>query len=53
VTFADDRFDYGEERLISLGVLAARVVVIVHTPRGSELTRIIFIRKANGSEQKI
>jgi len=25
VTFVDDRFDYGEERLISLGLLNGRV----------------------------
>jgi hypothetical protein len=28
VTFEDDRFDYGEDRLITLGLLAGRVVVI-------------------------
>jgi hypothetical protein len=27
VTFVDDRFDYGEERLVSLGLLAGRVVI--------------------------
>jgi uncharacterized DUF497 family protein len=33
VTFEDDRFDYGEGRLITLGLLAGRVVVIAHAPR--------------------
>jgi len=33
VTFEDDRFVYGEERLITLGLLAGRVVVIAHAPR--------------------
>jgi len=28
VTFEDDRFDYGEERLLTLGLLAGRLVVI-------------------------
>ena len=32
VTFEDSRFDYGEERLITLGLLDARVVVIAHAP---------------------
>jgi uncharacterized DUF497 family protein len=32
VTFEDDRFDYGEERLITLGLLAGRLVVIAHSP---------------------
>jgi uncharacterized DUF497 family protein len=33
VTFKDDRFDYGEDRLITLGLLAGRLVVIAHSPR--------------------
>lgn len=28
VSFVDDRFDYAEERLITLGFLAGRVVII-------------------------
>jgi uncharacterized DUF497 family protein len=51
VTFEDDRFDYGEER-ITLGLLAGRVVIIAHAPRG-EATGIIFVRKASRREQKI
>jgi uncharacterized protein len=53
VSFVDDRFDYGEERLITLGLLASRVVVIAHAPRGDDVTRIISMRKANRREQKI
>ncbi len=52
VTFEDDRFDYGEERLITLGFLAERLVVIAHAPRG-ERSRIISMRKANRHEQEI
>ena len=52
VTFEDDRFDYGEERLITLGLLAGRLVVIAHSPR-DEGTRIISMRKGNSREQKI
>jgi uncharacterized DUF497 family protein len=52
VTFMDDRFEYGEERLITLGLLAGRLVVMAHSPR-NEGTRIISIRKANRREQKI
>ena len=51
VTFEDRRFDYDEARFITLGLLAGRVVVIAHTPRG-ENTRIISMRKANSREQK-
>lgn len=53
VTFVDDRFDYGEERLITLGLLASRVIVIAHSPPGKDSTRIISMRKANRREQEI
>jgi uncharacterized DUF497 family protein len=54
VTFEDDRFDYGEERLITLGLLAGRLVVIAHSPREEdEGTRIISMRKGSRREQKI
>ena len=52
VTYVDDRFDYGEELFISLGMLDGRVVVIAHAPRGPDVTRIISMRKANRREQK-
>lgn len=52
VTFEDDRFGYGEQRLITLGLLAGRLVVIAHAPR-DEGTRIISMRKGNRREQKI
>ena len=52
VTFVDSRFDYGEERLITLGLLAGRVVIVAHAPRG-DTTRIISMRKANRREQTI
>jgi uncharacterized DUF497 family protein len=52
VTFVDYRFDYGEERFVTLGLLAGRQVAIAHAPRG-EATRIISMRKANRREQKI
>jgi len=52
VTFEDDRFDYGEERLITLGLLEGRLVVIAHAPF-DEGTRIISMRKGNRHEKKI
>ena len=52
VTFEDDRFAYGEERLVTLGQLAGRLVVITHSPR-YEGTRVISMRKGNRREQKI
>ena len=52
VPFEDDRFAYGEERFVTLGLLAGRLVVIAHAPR-DEGTRIISMRKGNRREQKI
>src|SRR4029077_14460447 len=52
VTLAADRFTYGVERLITLGLLAGRLVVIAHPPR-DDGTRIISMRKGKRREQKI
>lgn len=40
-----------EERLISLGLVAGRLFVCVHTRRGERM-RIISVRKANRKEQE-
>ncbi|WP_245580297.1 BrnT family toxin [Niveispirillum irakense] len=50
-TMKDDRFDYREERFISAGMLADRMVVIVWTPT-EDGRRIISMRKANEREQQ-
>ncbi len=50
-TFEDDRFDYEEQRFITLGMFKSIVVVIAHTARDDD-TRIISIRKATKNEQK-
>ena len=50
VTILDDRFDYGEERFITLGLLDERVVVILHTER-DDLIRLISARKATRNEE--
>jgi uncharacterized DUF497 family protein len=52
VTFVDDRFDYGEERFVTLGLLAGRLVVIAHAPR-DDRTRVISMRKGNRREKEI
>jgi len=52
MTRADDRHDYGEPRLISIGRLGSDIVVIVWTPRG-DARRIISMRKANGREKAL
>jgi uncharacterized DUF497 family protein len=52
VTFTreDERADYGEVRMVTVGLLDERMVVIVWTQRG-EARRIISMRKANDREQ--
>ena len=51
-TFEDNRFDYGEQRFITLGLLSSAVVVIVHTERDNSI-RVISMRKATKYEQKL
>lgn len=46
----DDRFDYGETRIITVGFLRERMVVLVWTLRG-ETRHVISMRKANEREQ--
>lgn len=47
----DDRKDYGEERIISVGRLLDKIVVIVWTQRGNK-RRIISMRYTHESERK-
>lgn len=47
----DDRQNYGEERIITVGTLSERVVIIVWTPRGKK-RRIISMRYANERERQ-
>ena len=49
-TFEDDREDYGEQRWVTLGLLGAKVVVIVHTETAEEI-RVISMREADKDEQ--
>jgi uncharacterized DUF497 family protein len=51
-TFGDDRFDYGERRFVTLGLLDGVVVSIVHT-ESPQLIRVISFRKATKREQAI
>ncbi|HEX4298728.1 MAG TPA: BrnT family toxin [Devosia sp.] len=47
--FIDERFDYGEERVVTIGRLNGRMVVVVWTQRG-EARHVISMRKANDRE---
>ena len=50
VTLPDDRFDYGESRFITLGLLSSHLVVIAHTET-ENVIRIISARKATKHEE--
>lgn len=52
VTFEDRRFDYGESRFLTLGLLDGVVVVIVTAETEDEI-RIVSMRKAERNEQEI
>ena len=51
-TFEDDRFSYGEQRFVTLGLLAGIPVSIVHTENEYEI-RVISFRKATQREAQI
>lgn len=51
-TFEDDRYDYREERYITIGMLRGTVVVVAHT-ESDDIIRLISIRKATKNEQKL
>jgi uncharacterized DUF497 family protein len=52
VTFEDRRFDYGEERYVTLGPLGDTLVVVV-TAETEDRIRILSMRKADRHEQAI
>jgi len=51
ISVVDDRFDYGEMRLQTFGLLNGKVVVITHTET-DDVMRVISIRKATKREEK-
>jgi uncharacterized protein len=51
-TYEDDRLDYGEQRFITLGLLAGIPVSIAHTETDDEI-RVISFRKATSREANL
>jgi hypothetical protein len=51
-TFEDTRFDYGEQRWITMGLCSFSVVVVAHTEKSDEIN-VISMRKAEKNEQEI
>ena len=52
LTFEDDRFSYGEQRFVTLGLLTGVPVSIVHTESEHEI-RVISFRTATKRETQI
>ena len=51
-TFEDDRLSYGEQRFVTLGLLAGVSVSVVHTESDHEI-RVFSFRKATRREAQI
>jgi uncharacterized DUF497 family protein len=51
-TYEDDRFAYGEQRFVTLGLLAGVPVSVVHTEADDEI-RVISFRKATAREARV
>jgi uncharacterized DUF497 family protein len=51
IDFVDDRQSYDEERLILLGIVQSRLLVVVHTWRDDTI-RIISAREAEPHERR-
>lgn len=45
----DDRMDYGEKRMVAMGLIGDRLHCLVYTRRGQRV-RVISLRKANRKE---
>ena len=52
LTVEDDRWDYGEDRFITIGFLDEAMVVLVWTPRDGA-QRVISMRRANERERRL
>ena len=50
LSFQDIRYDYGEDRWVTIGQLDGRMIVMAWTPRSGAL-RVISMRKANDREK--
>jgi hypothetical protein len=52
VLFEDKRLDYGEQRMIAIGLLDSLVVLVVHV-EADDVIRIISMRKADSDETEL
>ena len=50
-SWIDDRFDYREERILTLGLNQLRVLLVVTMEPDVDVTRIISVRRAERHEE--
>lgn len=48
----DDRFDYGEDRLIGVGFMKSMIAIVIFIEKKADVIRIISARKANRYETR-
>jgi uncharacterized DUF497 family protein len=48
----DDRFDYGEDRHVIIGMVEGRLLTVVYTMRSDDIVRIISARGASPVEKR-
>ncbi|MBV8167336.1 MAG: BrnT family toxin [Alphaproteobacteria bacterium] len=51
-SWIDDRFVYGEERILTLGLNRSRLLLVVTTEPDVDVTRIISVRRAEKHEER-
>jgi uncharacterized DUF497 family protein len=50
-SWIDERYDYGEQRIITLGLTQHGILLVITTEISEEQTRIISVRKAERHEE--
>jgi len=51
--YIDERADYGEDRMITIGLGADKVLYVCWTERKDDIIRLISVRPATKQEQRI
>jgi uncharacterized DUF497 family protein len=51
-SWIDNRFDYGEERIVTLGMGERHVLYVVSTERDEDCIRLVSVRRAEDHEIK-
>lgn len=50
-SWIDDRYDYGEERVVTLGMTTNGILLVITTETSEDRTRILSVRKAERREK--